>query len=146
MDRWLLISLLVFGSYASPHDVLSEDEDYTELLVGKTIFTKVQNGRVWHELDKQSKIYYLNGIQDGVTLFAKQDNSDAAASRAFDSFFIPGFHFSDVAKQVDLFYSDSANVRIPIIEAYKYSVLKMRGGKNFDLEQVIVRLRQTYNR
>jgi hypothetical protein len=45
----------------------------------------------------------------------------------------------------DLFYSDSANIRVPIIEAYRYSVMKMKGAENSQLERVVTKLRQTYN-
>ncbi|SRR5260370_12338683 len=107
-----------------------------------------QNGRTWRHLDGQSKIMFLNGIQDGVALSLKQvfgQGRPEDAQRALDALTVPGFHFSDIVKQVDLFYSDSANVRIPILEAYKYSLLKMKGTKSSDLEQVVVGLRQTYN-
>jgi hypothetical protein len=147
MNRLLLNSLLIFGSCAVLPQVFSQDK--TVVRLGATHGIVAQNGRTWQGLDKQSKIMFLTGIQDGVTLLLEQlsdQNYPEGAQRALmDANMITGFRFSDIAKQVDVFYSDSANIRVPVIEAYKYSLLKMKGANNSDLEQVIVRLRQTYN-
>jgi hypothetical protein len=166
MNRWLLTSLLAFGLCTPSRHLLSEDQSTTRLTEDEniTIVTlgrirglegplgvTAANGRMWQHLDKQSKIYFLSGIGDGVTLLLKQisdqDYFGDAWTRAVavSPRVTGGFRWSEVAKQVDLFYSDSANVRIPIIEACRYSVLKMKGEKNSDLEQTVVRLRQTYN-
>jgi hypothetical protein len=118
-------------------------------MLGKTIGLMAQNGRTWQNLDRQAKIMFFNGIQDGAILSFKElfaeNASNDDARRALDLVAISGFRFSDIVKQVDLFYSDSANIRAPIMEAYRYSLMKMKGAENSELERVLTNLRQTYN-
>jgi hypothetical protein len=107
-----------------------------------------QNGRTWHQMDKQTKNLFLTGIQDGAILLSKEifaTNHSCDATRPLTAITISGFRFSDIVKQVDLSYADSANIRVPIIEAYKYSILKMKGAEKLELEKLVTRLRQTYN-
>lgn len=152
MTLRFLIWFLLFGSFALPRLVLSQDKDETEtgVMVSGTRGIMARNGRSWKDLDRQSKIMLLVGIQEGVTLLLKRLFDEGLfdedkAQRVLDALTISGFRFSDIVKQIDLFYSDSANVRIPVLEADRYSLLKMKGKKTSDLEQVLVGLRQTYN-
>src|SRR5438552_1746656 len=147
MNRRLLFPLLflLIALYAS-HQVLAQNEEETPVRLSETFGVLAQNGRTWHSFDTQAKIVYLNGIQDGAVLLLKElfvTNLPDDGKRALDAVTIPGFHFSDLVKQVDLFYSDSANVRVPIIEAYRYSIMKMKGAENSELDRVVNKLRQT---
>jgi len=49
----------------------------------------------------------------------------------FDNLIITGFEFGDIAAQVDTFYSDSANIRIPVIEAYKHVTGEIERRQHF---------------
>jgi hypothetical protein len=156
MTSRFLIWFLLFGSCALPHSILSQvahaglgqDETETRVMVARTRSIMAANGRAWKSLDPQSKVAWLVGIEDGVTLLFKElfdEGNSEPTQRVLDAVTIPGFRQSDIAKQMDSFYSDSANVRIPVLEAYRYSLLKMKGKKASDLEEVLVGLRQTYN-
>jgi hypothetical protein len=110
----------------------------------------VRNGRSWRGLDKQSKIMLLVGIAEGAVLmrrelFVLQHDGNPDLQRAFDNLTISGFKYSDITAQVDTFYSDSANLRIPVIEAYKHVVARMKGASTSELERSVTALRQTYN-
>jgi hypothetical protein len=144
----LLRIVLLLAILFSSSQVVRGDEDVTGVLLGKTTGFMAQNGRTWQTLDKQAKIMFLNGIQDGAVLlfkelFATNDSEDA--HRVLGTLVISGFRFSDIVKQVDMFYSDSANIRVPVIEAYRYSLIKMKGSQNSELERIVTKLRQTYN-
>jgi len=99
-------------------------------------------------MDMQTRILFLIGVQDGVALLFKQLSSDVNVDKlqhGVDGVIISGFRWSDLAKQVDLFYSDSANIKIPIVEAYVYSLKKLKGADSTTLDQLVVQLRREYN-
>ena len=52
----------------------------------------------------------------------------------------------DLVQQIDKFYSDSANLRIPVIEAYVYTNKKLIGDSSKDLTDLETLLRRTYNK
>jgi len=53
---------------------------------------------------------------------------------------------SDLVQQIDKFYSDSVNLRIPVIEAYVYTIKKLKGDSSKDLVDLETLLRKTYNK
>jgi len=59
---------------------------------------------------------------------------------------IAGFHMSDIVQQIDHFYADSSNLRVPAVDAYKYAMKKMHGTNQQELENYEAILRKTYNR
>ncbi len=140
----ILLALLLL---CSANVVYGEDEEKSAVYVGN-VGMMTQNGRTWQHLDKQSRIMFLNGMQDGVMLSLKEISGEidsAKIQRVLLATTVPGFQFSDIVKQVDVFYSDSANIRIPVLEAYMYSLQKMKGATNANLEHLMTQLRQTYN-
>jgi hypothetical protein len=52
---------------------------------------------------------------------------------------------SDVVQQIDRFYGDSSNLRIPVVDAYKYAVKKMHGAKQQELDDYEAELRRKFN-
>jgi hypothetical protein len=107
---------------------------------GYDVFASVANGRVWKTLDMQNRITYLTGIDDGLTL-AKREGLN------YDYLYEPtGFRFSEIAKQIDTFYADTVNLRIPVIEAHIYCKRKMKGDPPKDLADFEALLRKTYNK
>jgi hypothetical protein len=107
------------------------------------------NGKAWKLLDGQSKITYLTGIQEGAFLLLREASrnggSNAVIEREAVNLNVTGFRESDLSSQVDGFYNDSANLRIPVVDAYKYVLKKLRGAKTSELDAYISELRQTYN-
>ena len=64
---------------------------------------------------------------------------------ARESITISGFRFSDIVSQVDEFYKDTANIKIPVCIAYVFSIAKMRGRSQDELDRWVVELRRLYN-
>jgi hypothetical protein len=110
-----------------------------------------KNGKTWQELDQQSKITYLMGVQEGLwlaVLDASRKESTQAKMTAMGvalRLTVPGFEFSDLTQQVDKFYLDSANLRVPVIQAYAYIIHKMKGDSVKELTEMETLLRKTYN-
>jgi hypothetical protein len=147
-SRLLLLLVFLLLALCASRQVLGQDEAETPVRLSETFGILAQNGRTWHSFDKQTKILYLNGIQDGAVLLLKElfvTSLPNDGKRALDAVTISGFRFSDLVTQVDLFYSDSANIRVAIIEAYKYSIMKMKGAEKSESDRAVTKLRQTYN-
>ena len=110
------------------------------------------NGKAWKLLDHQSKLTLVEGIEQGMMLMAREVGRDATSSdraatkKQLDNLTIRGFRMSDIAEQIDAFYRDSVNLRIPIVDAYKYAMKKMHGAKQRELEDYAAELRLLYNR
>jgi hypothetical protein len=63
-----------------------------------------------------------------------------------DEFRIKGFRFGDLRQQVDKFYEDRSNIRIPIAYAYFFVIKKMHGTKQKDLDEYASELRKVWNK
>ncbi len=109
-------------------------------MISAQVSSFVGNGRAWQILGMQSRITYISGINNGL-LLAKREGLD-------DEYLeLPtGFKMSDFVKQIDNFYSDSANLRIPIIEAYVYINRRLKGDSPKELADFEALLRRTYNK
>jgi hypothetical protein len=109
------------------------------------------NGKAWKTLDGQSKIMQVEGIENGMMLLLRESYPRLSASdrstleTAIDRLTISGFRMSDIVEQIDDFYSDSSNARIPISDAYEYAMKKMHGSNQRELGDYVARLRATYN-
>ena len=147
----LITTVAFFGLQALSQDAEEKvGEDRTVVGVGTNGYVRA-NGRYWKHLNPQSKITLLYGYEEGVTLLVREISLKAKPDVATKtqevaaSLMISGFRFSDLVKQVDELYADTANVRIPVIDAYVYSLLKIRGAAKQELEDHVVALRRKYN-
>lgn len=111
------------------------------------------NGRAWQKLTPQMRIMMVSGIEQGLVLAAREAYSAGPTAtngtqlnRMLDDLLIGGFKLSDLVSQIDVFYQDSSNLRIPVADAYKFSMKKMHGAKSWELEDFTASLRQTYNK
>jgi hypothetical protein len=98
------------------------------------------NGRAWRTLNSKDRLYFIGGIQEGLIL-ARREGLGAERIRMPQ-----GFTISDFIEQIDKFYSDSANLRIPIIEVYVYAIKKLKGESSKDLSNLETSLRKTYKK
>ncbi|WP_148210032.1 hypothetical protein [Candidatus Korobacter versatilis] len=109
------------------------------------------NGRTWRSLDRQSRITFLNGVEEGLMLMRREAELPGSVplptlQKQSERLMISGFRFSDIVEQIDAFYADSSNRRIPIVDAYIYALRKMKGESEDTLRQLTASLRQRYNR
>jgi hypothetical protein len=112
------------------------------------------NGKAWELLDTQSKITYLVGIENGLSLYSEEitslmklsDNPQIDLVQKLDrKFFVTGFRFTDLVQQVNRFYDDRSNIRIPIAFAYYYVIKKMLGSTQDELNNYASELRRKWN-
>ena len=118
----------------------------------ETIIYLAKNGRVWKLMTRQIKSFYLIGIEEGTNLLMLQMNDGNLykiylhiALKEQQKLQISGFQFGDLVDQIDIVYSDSANLNIPIIEAYRHILKKLRGATPSALANDLAMLRKTYN-
>jgi hypothetical protein len=111
------------------------------------------NGKAWGVLNSQSKTMYVDGIMEGMLLLLRETSArlsptDRATLEAETTkkLMANGFRPGDVTAQIDSFYADSSNLRIPMADAYEYAMKKMHGSSARELEDYAAALRKTYNR
>lgn len=148
----LVASLAVIASSFA----LESDEDSTGLYVGTTekghkVYYPVMNGRFWQRIDMQSKIFFLEGVTNGEFLLffkiAENKKQGSVTSAIIGNLLddeLQGFKFSEVAEGIDMFYKDSANRQVPVIEAYRYISKRIKGASPRELDNLAANLRKKY--
>lgn len=102
------------------------------------------NGRLWINLTPEQKVTYLYALSDGIVAFyvitkfvendpatmpqSQQWAQDTQLGEAIDIFHSGSATIGEETQAVDQFYSDSANLRIPISWALSQFTLKVRGA------------------
>jgi len=144
----LLVSLLV------PVSLIAADQEEEHTKFTTDVFgTFMMNGKLWIKLDPHSRIMYLLGVEDGaVLLIAEMDGvqnekgNARAAYPAYERLTIKGFRFSDIVEEIDRFYEQASNRRIPVVDAYRYVLKKFKGASPKELASAQSALRKKYNR
>ena len=147
------VSIMLATSFLSCAS-LAEDQE-SVFMIGKTtegsdLSVSVTNGHAWKVLPRQAKITFIIGLEEGWLLVLMQtkegggQNINALWESARGNSM--GLMGSEIAKQVDSFYSDSANIRVPIVEAYRYIHQKVKGATPEELARLAAKLRQTYKK
>lgn len=147
-----ILATSIFALSITVAVLAQEEKDQTRTIVPiDRVGFVVSNGKAWQKLDLQSRIIYLMGIEEGLRLAVldasrnESTQTKEAAKKVADRLSISGFKFSDLTQQVNKFYSDSANLRVPVIEVYAYVIRKMKGDSAQQLSETETLLRKTYN-
>lgn len=102
------------------------------------------NGRFWENSTPTFKAGYVFGLRDGLVLIAG-DNRTAAVQQALTGSLIMyrdgQATLEEVIEQIDGFYADRANIRIPIFEAYAYCMKRTSGAAKKELDDLLTELR-----
>lgn len=129
----ILFFLILNSTISAQINSSDKEEDY---------YTKGwPNGKYWESLKNQEKIDFLNGLETGIALCRNLSNN----SSVFDDLLITGFRMSDFSSEIDLLYTQHANIRIAIAYAYSYVIKKMKGELPQELDNYLVWLRKTFN-
>jgi hypothetical protein len=90
------------------------------------------NGRFWNVAAESGQTYYLLGVRDAESL-----------AGANGDWWAKGFTIGDYRKEIDKLYSETENINIPIIWAFRYCTNKLRGEvSRANLEVALRNLRQ----
>jgi hypothetical protein len=103
-------------------------------------------------ISPQSRLTLLLGLEEGAQLVIVQMEAEGRSPKSIDDaigsvgvLMVGGFKFSDLVDQVDVFYRDSLNARIPILEAYRHVIQKAKGAAPNKLADHAANLRRMYN-
>jgi len=139
-NRALLIAALIVISLCTPFAAVAVQPN--GLLEPEEMTSGYPNGRAWQHLPAGSRNVFLWGVEAGVVLVAESQKNDALYGR----FTVSGFRFSNLVSEVDHFYEEGSNIRIPIVFAYAYVVKKIKGDSPRNLDDYASALRRTWNR
>jgi hypothetical protein len=106
------------------------------------------NGRAWKLLDDQNRTIFVQGLRGGLALAARELQSTGVANEGQfkkQVFKLMGGKTEDLIQQVDEFYKDSANLRVPVPLAYKHMLLKLGGANSLVLDNDLSALRREFN-
>jgi len=123
-----------------------------------TITDHFFNGRMWQLLNSSQKTIHLTGIQEGILLCLSQIKEDLLIppglmhsmqeSGMFDRrrmlFSMQGV--SGISKGIDVFYHDTGNLAIPIIEAYRHVTISLNYADPQEVTQDLARLKLKYKK
>lgn len=136
----IITLIMITGLMAQTNEMESEFRIGITTKGYEVFHSGVGNGKAWQKLGLQSHITYITGINEGLVLAEREGlNTERFQPPS-------GFRMSDLVQQIDKFYSDSANLRIPVIEAYVYTIKKLHGDSLKDLTDLETLLRKTYNK
>jgi len=146
----LFLALMLVGVYGGQQP--TEQEMSTPGVVTAHSRYRWGNGKAWKLLDKQSKICQVAGIESGMMLLLRESYpkislpDQSSLEEEITKLTISGFRMADIVDQIDGFYGDSSNLRVPIADAYEYAMQKMHGAKADTLDKHAATLRAIYNR
>ena len=117
----------------------------------------VFNGRMWQLLSSSQKASHLTGIQEGIKLCLDQIKGDLQISRELmDAMKESGMFdrrrllftsqgISAIEAGLNDFYGDSANLEIPIMDAYQHVTLELNYAPPQEVANNLSNLRRKYS-
>ena len=127
-------------------------------LADQSAFTtsNVFNGHMWQLMGVAQKTSHLTGIQEGIRLCMDQIEHDLlippelmTAMKEAGIFDRRRLLFSSrgvtaIESRINIFYKDSANLEIPIMEAYRHVTLELNFANLEELQNNLSNLRHKY--
>jgi len=121
----------------------------TQGKVGKTSY-QWTNGRAWLSLNDDSKVAMVAGIEQGIILSVRE-NWDAVSKEirpvlvsTATRLTVGGFTFDQLVLQIDNFYLMPGDLKVPVVDAYLYALMKLKKTPEDKLKDMANRLRKTY--
>ena len=118
--------------------------------------SNVFNGRMWLLMGTSQKTSHLSGIQEGIQLCIDQIKQDLhipqdlmtemEESGIFDRrrLLFSSQGITAIQNRINFFYRDSANLQIPIMEAYRQVTLELNFASTEELQNNLSNLRHKY--
>ena len=130
----------------------------TRLMAGPPAFSTSDlfNGRMWQLLNGTQKISHLTGIHEGIVLCLNQIKGDLKipadlmkkmqAAGIFDRrrLLFSSQGITAIESRINHFYKDSANLNIPIVDAYQHITMELNFATYQDLKNNLSSLRRKY--
>jgi hypothetical protein len=102
------------------------------------------NGRFWGQSLEAIKVGYLFGLRDGLLLIAADNKSETVKNALMLSMLLyrdGKATLEELIDQIDTFYKDRANIRIPVFEAYQYCMKRTSGVSKKTLDDLLAEMR-----
>lgn len=103
------------------------------------------NGRAWQTSPRDARLMYIRGIQDGLVLAAALIDSKPDATMLLRHT-APEFRPSDYIDEINAFFQDPNNIRIPIFYAWEYINSKFKGAPQHRLNELMDNFRDYVKR
>ena len=98
------------------------------------------NGRQWEGMGP-TRVLFLQGLMEGLMAGLIIQGAEAR----LNEFFPKNFSRGEIADEIDRFYRDRSNVRIPVFWIYILVIQKIKGGTPAELEERLANLRKQFN-
>lgn len=115
----------------------------------ETLTASSINGRGWKAMGEDCKVVYLMGFEDGLAkglISAKPKEASPDVNRLFSDVISEKFSRNEIIEEIDKFYGDASNIRIPASNALQWVTRKMNGTPPTELENILAKLRQLANK
>lgn len=144
-----LISILVMFCVTTAN---ISDNIFSDVLLSPKLMKKYHNGNFRNVLPNEEKLLIIINVEDGVTkMFFDFVKSGFIAENKINSAisYVNLYVNNDleiIKKEMDYFYKDPSNLKIPIINAIYYSVKKFKGATKNELDSIIINYRKLVNK
>lgn len=147
MKRLALYFVVIFlvSSYVFASDI---DRHFTQTEIQDQL-----NGRAWNELDDGEKLFYVIGLREGMWLGKElyvafegyeQEKIKEILEQGLATFHIKATN-EEVKEYFNKFYSEVANLNIPVTEVYWIMYFEYTGFTEEETNKLIYKLRKEYN-
>ncbi len=103
------------------------------------------NGKFWNALTSDAKSGYISGYSEGVLMGCAVFAFDAKCLERMHEHWPSNMTNVDAVKAVDQFFSDTANVRIPLRWGLHWVLRKIGGASISTLDSDLSAMRKQYN-
>jgi len=108
------------------------------------------DGRWWTILSRQERLVYIQGLEDGVVIFATNfaglPDPKVAAVKPITDGVIQRMSskatMGELVDQIEAFYADKANAQILAMYAWQYCVRRTNGDSSKDLNDMLTVMRR----
>ena len=129
--------ILAAFTLAISHQLIGGDSDTLARSAGWT------NGRIWVTMPLRQRAMYVVACYEGMNFIAEVTDSTKATELA-QGIRINELTAVEIAKVVDGFYLDAANVRVPIVFALTWARRKVSGASESELNTLAAQYRTRY--
>ena len=152
----IIASTFIFSILLNISFIHAETENCSTIVSAdknKRIAFNVENGFLWSTLAVQSKLFYLKGLQDGISLLtiqtidSRKSSVETSMEIAVESHYLLSSKnvYNKFISTIDGIYNNTLNRKIPIIEIY----LSIIEGGNLEnqnnLDKLLSILREKYS-
>jgi hypothetical protein len=136
----LILAFTMLGASFAVLQAQTDERQKTDEYHTKGFLT----GRMWNELSEGGKVMYINGLLDGqdLSVLTLQDNKISKQIQQAVMYYADGYRVDDYVKTINAFYKEPANVRVPMLWAYKYASTKLKGASEAKLNELVANYRQ----